>query len=327
MPPGRVAHPDLPQQTMRRLRYHSAVQSGAAQLKLFSTLVAIVLLTGCASREPINAFADAAEIDDAPVEALKGEDGADAGNEQQDPAEREEVAAAIQSSVPSEPATIEPFDDIVVHLHEPSVEVRGWVALDGGFLEQIACSPGTREHESLIVIRARPSNVHAALLLAGFEPGSPGRWTWNDALPEGEQLQLIEPQGNRLDVLVRYERAGEVIEEPIRNWVRDFHDMDRSLPEAPWVFGGSLFKENPPQMGPGHHYVADYSGSIIGLVTFGDEVVGFMEIMPDQEEFHAPEWEVDIDRIPPVGTPVTVILRPYPSRGTEEAVDLSNSLK
>ena len=64
-------------------------------------------------------------------------------------------------------------------------------------------------------------------------------------------------------------------------------------------------------MGPGEHYVADMSGSIIGLVTFGDEVIGFSQVISDQDAVQAPEWEVDSEKIPPVGTEVTVVLKKW----------------
>ena len=47
----------------------------------------------------------------------------------------------------------------------------------------------------------------------------------------------------------------------------------------------------------------------LGLVTFGDEVIGFTEIISDQAAIHEPEWEVNMETIPPVGTEVTIILR------------------
>ncbi len=64
-------------------------------------------------------------------------------------------------------------------------------------------------------------------------------------------------------------------------------------------------------MGEGEHYVADYSGSIIGLVTFGDEVIGFSEVIADQAAVQEPEWIVDTDRVPPIGTEVTVVIRRF----------------
>ena len=47
------------------------------------------------------------------------------------------------------------------------------IACNSGWLEQVACMVGTREHESLVVVEAKPSEVHAALLLLGLEPGTP----------------------------------------------------------------------------------------------------------------------------------------------------------
>ena len=68
---------------------------------------------------------------------------------------------------------------------------------------------------------------------------------------------------------------------------------------------------NPKAMGPGEHYVADESGSIIGLVTFGDEVIGFSRVLADQDAVQEPEWEVNTAAIPPMGTSVTLVLKRF----------------
>jgi hypothetical protein len=178
--------------------------------------------------------------------------------------------------------------------------------LDEGFLEQIACSPHTREHESLVVTKVRPSEVHAALLLAGLKSGSPGRWIY-----ETDSYSVVAPTGDAIDVIVRYADAqGKTTEEPIQNWMREVTKTGfLPFPHGVWVFGGSRFESNPEFMGPGEHYVADMTGSIVGLVTFGDEVVGFARVMPDSADVSEPMWEVDPQSVPPIGTPVTLILR------------------
>ena len=205
---------------------------------------------------------------------------------------------------PAAPVVLRPFAGIAVRLDEATVEVQAWICLEAGWLEQVACSPNSREHESLVVVKAKPSEVHAALLLAGFEPGSPGTWSYVD-----DALQFTQPTGDRLDVLVRYENAvGDTIQEPISAWIQD-HRGQHEFPDEPWVFGGSAFEKNLPWLGPGEHYVADMTGSIIGLVTFGDEVIGFSRVIADQEAVQPPVWEVRTDHVPPVGTEVTLILR------------------
>ena len=182
------------------------------------------------------------------------------------------------------------------------VEFGAVVCLDAGWLEQIACSPGTREHEALVVTDLPPSDLHAALLAAGFEPGSPGRWT-----DDGGVLAAIPPTGDRVRVEVRHQRDGRTVVEPIGAWmIGAVHG--EPFPEVPWVFAGSVFVANPEWMGPGEHYVADLSGSVIGLVTFGDEVIGFETVMADQETVEPMQWKVNTGHVPPIGTPVTLVL-------------------
>jgi hypothetical protein len=190
------------------------------------------------------------------------------------------------------------------------VEVHAITCLDEGSLEQIACGPASREHESLVVIQAKPSHIHAAMLLAGFESGSPGKWTYKN-----EKIGTIPPKGEQLDISVRYpdpKADGKLVEKPIRAWIRDGNGK-HTFPDKPWVFGGSVMAPNPKGVEPigGQTYVADMSGSIIGLVTFGDEVIGFSQVISDQDAVQAPEWEVNSDVIPPMGTAVTIILRKH----------------
>lgn len=198
---------------------------------------------------------------------------------------------------------VEPFEGVRVQPEGGVVEVRAFVCLDGGWLEQVACSPDTREHEALVVIETRPSNLHAALLMAGLQPGSPGRWSYDD-----ETVAVTPPLGDGIEIAVRYDRDGRTVEEPIGAWMVGAAD-DRPFPDKAWVFAGSEMAANPEWMGPGEHYVADLSGSIIGLVTFGDEVIAFEQVMSDQESVEPMQWRVNTGHVPPIGTPVTVILR------------------
>jgi hypothetical protein len=198
---------------------------------------------------------------------------------------------------------VEAFEGVTVQPDGGVVEVEAFVCLDDGWLEQVACSPDTREHEALLVIEARPSNLHAALLMAGFEPGTPGQWSYDDGA-----VAVTPPTGDTIEIHVRYQTDGRSVQEPIGAWIVGAQD-NRPFPARAWVFAGSLLAENPGWMGPGEHYVADLTGSIIGLVTFGDEVIGFERVMADQEAVEPTQWRVNTGYMPPIGTPVTVILR------------------
>ena len=183
------------------------------------------------------------------------------------------------------------------------VRVDTQVAMDRGWLEQGVCAAGTREHESLLATEVPASRIHAALLLLGLEPGAPGSWR---EVPKGDSfaVERIAPRGPRLDLFVRVD--GRQV--PLDAWV---HDPVRhaAFPSQPWVFAGSRMRANrPPE--PGEHYVADRTGSIVGIVTFGDEVIAYDEILSDKVDVDAPEWQASTAVIPAPGTRVQLVIRP-----------------
>jgi hypothetical protein len=237
-------------------------------------------------------------------------------NKPQAPTQRTEAQQTTAMAATSQPQSslttaaprvVRPTPGIVVYPDRHLVEVDAWTCLDDGYLEQVACSPESREHESLVVVKARPSDIHAALLMAGFNAGSPGRWTYDN-----NKLTTVAPTGDKVDVAVRVVLNGKESIEPIRNWISEDRG-ERQFPDKPWVFGGSGFARNPKGVQPegGEHYLADMSGSIIGLVTFGDEVVGFSKVFADEDDVQAPEWIVNSRSIPPVGTAVTLLLQKH----------------
>ncbi len=194
-----------------------------------------------------------------------------------------------------------------VDLNNKVVEIEGFSGIHKGWLEQIICLAGTRTHESVLITEAKPSHIHAALLLIGLEPGRPGLWKIDPDDPKGEKWIVEPPRGAAVSITVQWTDTQEQQHEvPIRQWVRDFHGHDL-LPDEPWIFGGSMMKADyTGEVG----YLADRTGSIAGLVTFGDELLGWCEVLPDQEAVMAPEWEANTEAMPEPFTPVTIRLRP-----------------
>jgi hypothetical protein len=219
--------------------------------------------------------------------------------------------AVKNTTEPEAKKEIQPFAGVVVKADEKTVELAGKVCLREGWLEQVACSPRTREHEALVAIGAKPSEIHQAMLMAGLVNGHPGTWTM-----EGEELKTNPPTGDALEVRVRYtDEAGKVVEHPVADWMRGQPGNHEFPKDKRWIFAGSKFVKNPKYMGEGEHYAADMSGSIVGLVTFGDELVALSEVLSDQESVQAPEWEVRTEAMPAVGTAVTLILKGVPKAG------------
>ncbi len=195
------------------------------------------------------------------------------------------------------------------------VDVEATVCLDQGALELIACTKDSKEHESVIVVGARPIHIHTALLLLGAKNGSPPmRRPINE---EGTRWVDIPPKGDLIDVfLVFKDAAGKLTERPISDFITrsaehahgpggDPADGEQ-LPRFPhtFIFAGSLLIDNGP--GP-KDYLAERSGHVISIATFGDELL----CLPDvhSQDNGALMWSIDPTHLPKRGTPVTLRLR------------------
>jgi len=207
----------------------------------------------------------------------------------------------IASPEPSPQSVVRLAGGIEVDRAEGEVRVPATVASTRGWLEQVVCLVETREHESLLVVEVKPSQIHAALLLLGLEAGEPGRWRY-----ENGQVEVDPSHGPEVVPLVRW-REGETEQTTaLADWIRGADG--RAFP-AKWVFAGSHIRPNPPSWGAGEHYQADFSGSVVGLVTFGDETVAASTVISDETALESANWESWTERMPSEGTRATLILQ------------------
>jgi hypothetical protein len=209
---------------------------------------------------------------------------------------------------------------LVVNLHERCVDLEGTICLDGGMLELIACTKESKEHESIVAIQARPMHIHTALLLLGAQPGSPairrpvseGSIRWVDVPPRGDPVEVY---------LVFTNRHGKAVEHPISDFVaradqdpdaghggpegdKRKADRDSEFPKT-FLFAGSLLVGDGP--GP-RTYLADQSGSVISIATFGDELLCLPGVHAEANDTLM--WQIDATHLPKVGSKVTLRLRP-----------------
>ena len=185
------------------------------------------------------------------------------------------------------------------------VLVRGQVAIRQGFLEQLVCFKGTREHESLVVVNVAASNIHAALLAVGASAGHPGIWSRDKATVN--DLKLQPPVGDLVSVQVEFVLDGVTRRCDLGEWIEDARHQQK-FNSASFVFAGSHFE---PDGRGGQRYTADVTGSTVGLVTFGDELIAYAQVIPDQAEISQPRWQAHTALIPPEGSAVVLILKPY----------------
>jgi hypothetical protein len=214
-----------------------------------------------------------------------------------------EAAAPSAPEPPAAPRIVTLDGDVRVEVAAGIVSFPGTIALDEGWLEVGVCRVGTREHEAVVVTGSAPSIVHAGLLLAGLEPGRPGGYHENGSAfgPTGDRvmvgLQPLDEAG---------EPSGDAI--PFASTVLDVRTPDE-IPDLGWVFSGSEVLPNPPSVGPGEYYAADFGGSLVGLSTFGDEVVGAIEVRSADSGVDDAVWKIRPGILPPAGTRVRVVIR------------------
>ena len=87
---------------------------------------------------------------------------------------------------------------LVIDFPQRCVDLEGSVCLDEGMLELVACTKGTKEHESIVAITARPMHVHTALLLLGANNGNPAmrrpvdeqKTRWIHVPPRGDPVGI-----------------------------------------------------------------------------------------------------------------------------------------
>jgi hypothetical protein len=214
---------------------------------------------------------------------------------------------------------------MVVDLEKRCVDVEATICLDDGFLEVVACTKGSKEHESIVAVDARPMHIHTALLLLGAKNGNPAMR--KAANKEMTRWVHLPPRGDPIEVfLVLKNSEGELTERPIRDFIVRAEDRAGAVAEdrgasgkaeangkfpTTFLFAGSHLRD--VEKGP-RQYLADHSGNVISISTFGDELL----CLPI-EQSHANGalvWQVNSTHLPKVGTKVTLRLRPKTKQAT-----------
>lgn len=232
----------------------------------------------------------------------------------------EPPAAKPSAGQPDAPATppattapVEVFPGVRLDKAAQAVEFDAEVIADLSdpkkvlYLEVLACPRDTKEHESLVYTRVKPSQVHAALLAAGLRPGTPVTWR-----TEGGRTVSTPPKGDPVRVEFRWrdpatseEKAASPLE-----WVVNAKASRRASEEpSGFVFAGSAMIKRPDGT---ERYDADAAGTLVGLASFGSEVIAWTGVFSPESSVAEPVWTADRARVPALGTKVTVRIAPEP---------------
>ena len=182
------------------------------------------------------------------------------------------------------------------------VVMIGKVCLREGQLEMFACPEGTKEHESVLSVPVAAERVHAALLLMGAEPGTPVEFA-----PEYKPAT-----GSEIDISLYWTDESDKRRSAwAQEWVRDAR-TGKAL-RHPWVFVGSRFWRDE-QTGK-ELYLANM-GELICVSNFPNAMLD----LPIESSDKAGQllFTPYTERIPPLDTPVTIVLTPKPAKPADK---------
>ena len=183
-----------------------------------------------------------------------------------------------------------------------SVVVQSMVCQRQAPLEMFACLLRSKEHESVLAVPVKAFVVHAGLLAAGAEQGTPVRWDPEYAPPTGTEIEIT--------VLWKDEK-GETQKARAQDWVRDM-STGKAMTQ-PWVFAGSKMYEDEETRKK--YYMADSSGDLICVSNFSSAT---LDVPIRSSDANASlMFEAFTERIPPLGTPVTMVLTPKLEKAEE----------
>jgi hypothetical protein len=174
------------------------------------------------------------------------------------------------------------------------VLVEAYVCLRKGSLEHLLTRRLCKEHEAILAADIDARDLHSALLLAGAEVGTPVVFKPWEAPPRGTRVKIS---------LAYKDKGGKAVKVPAQRWIR--HATTKLDLACDWVFVGSAFVVNsgdPAEV----HYLAN-QGDVICVANFESALLDMPIWSPATGEN---DYEAHTERIPPLETPVLVILEP-----------------
>jgi hypothetical protein len=177
---------------------------------------------------------------------------------------------------------------------EKRVLVGGQIVRAEGQLEMFACLKNSKEHESIVAANTKAVNVNAALIALGANPGGPVQFRPEFKPASGPEVEVT---------VIWTDKEGKRRQARAQEWIRDLK-TGKPLSQ-PWVFGGSGFWVD--EATGERHFMAE-DGDFICISNFTSAM---LDLPVESSQATAElQFEAFSERIPPVGTPVLLVLAP-----------------
>ena len=174
------------------------------------------------------------------------------------------------------------------------------VNLTEGALEYFVVHENGKVHESLLATKISPTDLNLAFTLLKYRPSQELYPLPNGTGGVSGELTVVAPEvkaAARIQIHVEWDDQGKLKKLPANEWIQ--HSVrTTSMPAGPWVYSGSDFNSGV--------YVPESSGDIVAIYLSMASVINY----PGADYQNDDVWIPFTERIPPEGTPVTLIISP-----------------
>jgi hypothetical protein len=214
----------------------------------------------------------------------------------------EQSASVARAQAEAKKIKVGPNVYLEIEGKQRRVLVEGHICLRQGQLEQFLTRKRTKEHEAIVVADVDARDIALALIAAGAEKGQPVKF----------RPEFQPPTGTPIKVFVRYREGDKSVRVPAQQWIRNV--ASKKNLDSDWVFAGSRLIPDPEDHTKPPFFAAN-DGDVICLSNFETALldVPFNSTKDNQDLV----FEAHTERVPPLMTPVTVILEPAPTKKSE----------
>jgi hypothetical protein len=165
--------------------------------------------------------------------------------------------------------------------------IPGKINMQKGMIELLACAPGGKTHETVVLMDVVPYHLQVSLILLGL----------NYVGGLSVQGDTLTPKGDSVDVFVTWMKDGRDTTTRVEDFVWDI-PREKPMEHTPWVFTGSKMMDGK--------YMADVEKSLV--TTYHDPFTILDNPLSTGRDDEV--YKVNDSLVPPKGTPVTITIKP-----------------
>jgi len=212
---------------------------------------------------------------------------------------------------PAKEAKVEKLDgtryrirDITFDSRTREIRFPAAVNMTKDLLEFLIVHNNGKVHESLLKTGISATDLNVAFTLLRYQP-SPELYV-EPAAPDDPSVKFPAVDGEimkaaRIHIEVEWQDGDKLRKVPVNEWVQ--HAVTgTTMPAGPWVYGGSEIS--------GGRFQAEATGDIAAIYLSRSALINY----PGKDNTDDTVWFVYPKRVPPLDSPVTVIITPFPAK-------------